>query len=120
MSSMEVIVLGVGDTFSEHHHGASFLLVCDGFSLAVDCPDGYRSVLRMASERSGRALSLSDIEHVLITHVHGDHMNGLEGVAYYKHFVEGLRLKLVTSPEVRASIWDERLKASMGTLWDGE
>src|SRR6266545_1444822 len=120
MSSFELIVLGVGDTFSEKHHSTAILLVCDGFYLAIDCPDMYRSVLRAASEVSGRALSLWDIDNVLITHVHGDHMNGLEGVAFYKHFAEGKRVKLVASHEVRSCIWDERLKASMSTLWNGE
>jgi len=119
-SRFEVVVLGVGDTFSEKHHSTSLLLVCDGFHLAIDCPDMYRSVLRAASERSGKSLAIEEIDHVLITHVHGDHMNGLEGVAFYKHFVEGKQVKLLTSPEVRSSIWDERLKASMSTLWNGD
>ncbi len=119
MAEFEVVILGVGDTFSEKHHGTSLLLRFDGFSLAIDCPDQYRSVLRAAAERSGHALSLADIDHVLITHVHGDHMNGLEGVAFYKHFAEGKRTKLVASPELRAQIWDERLKASMSVLFDG-
>jgi ribonuclease BN (tRNA processing enzyme) len=119
MPRFEAIVLGVGDTFSERHYSSALLLECDGFRLAVDCPDLYRSVLRQASELSGRELSLASIDHVLITHVHGDHMNGLEGVAFYKHFAEGKRLKLVTSNEVRSTIWDERLKASMSQLWNG-
>src|SRR5262249_53487911 len=54
------------------------------------------------------------------THVHGDHMNGLEGVAFFKHFVEQKRVRLVTSPEGRAGIWDQRLRASMSALWDGQ
>jgi ribonuclease BN (tRNA processing enzyme) len=120
MSEFEVIVLGVGDTFSETHHSTALLLRCDGFHLAVDCPDTYRSVLRAAGERAGRALSLTDIDHVLVTHVHGDHMNGLEGIAFFKHFVEHKRVQLVASPEVRAAIWDERLKAPMSRLWDGQ
>lgn len=119
MADFEVVVLGVGDTFSEKHHSTSLLLRSGGFSLAIDCPDMYRSVLRAASERSGRSLSLSDVDHVLITHVHGDHMNGLEGVAFYKHFVDRKRVVLLTSPEVRETIWNERLKASMGVLWNG-
>src|SRR5215470_4593504 len=105
MSRFEVIVLGVGDTFSEFHHTTSVLLVCDDFHLAIDCPDTYRAVLRDASGRSGRALSLSDIDHVLITHVHGDHMNGLEGAAFFKFFAQGQRLQLATSPDLRANIW---------------
>lgn len=120
MSSFEVVVVGVGDTFSELHHSTAVLLVCDGFHLAIDCPDMYRSALRAAARSSARPLPLSDIDHVLITHVHGDHMNGLEGVAFYKHFVDGKRTKLVSSPEVRKVIWDERLAVSMGTLWDGQ
>lgn len=119
MSEFEVVVLGVGDTFSERNHTTALLLVCDGFHLAIDCPDSYRGVLRSAGQRAGRALSLADIDHMLVTHVHGDHMNGLEGIAFYKHFAEGKRVRLVASPEVRGVIWDERLKASMGTLWNG-
>jgi ribonuclease BN (tRNA processing enzyme) len=119
MSDFEVIVLGVGDAFSAKHCSSALLLSCDGFQLAVDCPDRYRGVLASAAERSGRRLALESIDHVLITHVHGDHMNGLEAVAFYKHFVEGKRLPLAISPEVRRSIWDERLKASMSQLWDG-
>lgn len=115
----EVIALGVGDTFSERHHTTSLLLSCDGALLAVDTPDTYRAVLREAAERCGRPLDLAAIDDVLITHVHGDHMNGLEGVAYWKFFAEGKRLRLWTSPEVREVIWDQRLVASMGTLWDG-
>jgi len=116
----QVIVLGAGDTFSERHRTSALLLRCGGASLAIDCPDMYRSVLCEASKSRSPALSLADIDQVLITHVHGDHMNGLEGVAFFKHFAEGKRLRLITSPEVRASIWDERLKAPMGVLWDGE
>lgn len=40
--------------------------------------------------------------------------------AFYKRFAQGKRVRLVTSPEVRAAIWDERLKASMSALWDGQ
>jgi ribonuclease BN (tRNA processing enzyme) len=119
MSRLEVVVLGVGDSFSEKHRPTAMLLSYGGFQLAIDCPDMYRSVLRGAAERSGRPLTLLDVDHMLITHLHGDHMNGLEGVAFYKHFVQKRRLVLVSSPEVRSAVWEERLKASMGVLWDG-
>lgn len=117
--TFDVMALGVGDTFSERYNSTALLLSCEGFQLAIDCPDMYRRVLRQASERSGRSLDLSSLEHVLITHVHGDHMNGLEGVAYFKHFVDGRRIKLITAPEVSQVIWEQRLKASMGILWNG-
>jgi ribonuclease BN (tRNA processing enzyme) len=120
MHDFEVIVLGAGDAFSEERTPTALLLVCDGFSLAVDCPDAYRKVLRETSAKAGRTLSIEAIDHLLLTHVHGDHMNGVEGMAFYKHLVEGKVLNLVASTEVRAVIWEQRLRASMGTLWDGE
>jgi ribonuclease BN (tRNA processing enzyme) len=119
MNGFEVIALGVGDTFSEDHHTASLLLSCEGFQLAVDCPDRYRGVLKKVSPASGRRLLLEGIEHFFITHVHGDHMNGLEGVAFYKRFAEGKRVKLHATREVREVIWDQRLRAPMEQLWDG-
>lgn len=116
---LSVIALGVGDTFSDHRTPTAFLLRCEGVSLAIDCPDGYRGALRRASERSGIPLDLADVDHLLITHVHGDHMNGLEGVAFYRRFIEGRRVRLLTSPELRKSLWHKRLEVTMGTLWDG-
>ena len=120
MTRFEVVVLGVGDTFTEVHQSSALLLRCDGFCLGIDCPDRYAAVLRAAGERAGQALSLADVDHVLITHVHGDHLNGLEGFAFFKALAQGRRVGLVTSPEVRAVIWEQRLQASMGVLWDGQ
>ncbi|MBI3270801.1 MAG: MBL fold metallo-hydrolase [Planctomycetes bacterium] len=113
------MVLGVGDTFSERHCTSALLLCHDGFKLAIDCPDRYRGVLRGVAAACGRPLPLSEIQHVLITHVHGDHMNGLEGVAFWKRFAEGTRVQLLAAPEVRASLWEGRLRAPMESLWEG-
>jgi len=119
--SFEVVVLGVGDAFSAVHHPTSFLCLCEGFVLAVDCPDGYRRMLRAASERSRLNIDLSDISAVLLTHVHGDHMNGLEAAAFFRRFVEKRRLALLATRDVRDVIWDERLAGAMRDLGsDGE
>ncbi len=119
MGRFEVIALGVGDTFSETRNTAALLLECDGFRLAVDCPDRYRGVLKGISQRSARALPLEGINEFFITHVHGDHMNGLEGVAFYKRFAENRRVVLHATADVRDVIWDQRLRAPMEALWDG-
>jgi ribonuclease BN (tRNA processing enzyme) len=116
---LEVIVLGVGDAFSEIHHPSSLLLLYEGFHLAIDCPDMYRRVLRDAAEKSERPLRIFDVDHVLITHVHGDHIGGLEGLGFYKYFHEKKRLRLLAAPEVSAGLWESRLRIAMGSLWNG-
>lgn len=120
MSAFEVIALGVGDTFSERHHPTSLLLRAGGFHLAIDCPDMYRRVLKDAVDKGAGPLDITEIDDVLLTHVHGDHMGGLEGFGFFKFFAEGKQTRLHTIPEVREVIWDQRLKVSMGRLWRGD
>ncbi|MFZ5893489.1 MAG: MBL fold metallo-hydrolase [Myxococcota bacterium] len=119
MPDFNVTALGVGDTFSARHFPTSLLLSSSGFNLAIDCPDSYRRALASARNVNRNVPELTDINHVLITHVHGDHMNGLEGVAFFKRFVEHKRVKLSTSAEVRDVIWEQRLRAPMERLYDG-
>lgn len=120
---MKLYVLGVGDTFTEKHITHALLLEHEGFRLAIDCPDSYRRVLRQARDKAGPAhassLDLFAIDDVLVTHVHGDHMNGLEGVGFFKHFAQKKPLGLHTIAPVKDAIWPERLAAPMGRLWNG-
>jgi ribonuclease BN (tRNA processing enzyme) len=120
---VKLYVLGVGDTFTERHNTHALLLEADGFRLAIDCPDSYRRVLRQARDKAGKAhgsaLDLAGIDDVLATHVHGDHVNGLEGVAYFKHFAQKKPVCLHTIAPVKETLWSERLVASMGRLWTG-
>jgi len=117
---VRVFVLGVGDTFSEKHVTHSLLLEHEGFRLAIDCPDSYRRVLRQARDvNAAKELDLFAIDDVLVTHVHGDHMNGLEGVGYFKHFAQKKPLGLHTIAPVKEGLWSGRLALPMGRLWNG-
>lgn len=120
---MRLHVLGVGDTFSEKHATHALLLEHDGFRLAIDCPDSYRRVLKNARDKAApehaSALDLFGIDDVLVTHVHGDHMNGLEGVGYFKHFAQQRPLNLHTIAPVKDGLWEGRLALPMGRLWNG-
>jgi ribonuclease BN (tRNA processing enzyme) len=110
---IEVTTIGVGDTFTARHFTTALLVRAEGFTLGIDCPDTYRKVL------AASGVTTPEVGHVILTHVHGDHMNGLEGYAYLKRFGEKTRLRLSVVPEVRDVLWDQRLVASMGQLWDG-
>jgi ribonuclease BN (tRNA processing enzyme) len=86
---MKIYILGVGDAFSQKHYSTSFVLESDGFFLGVECPHPYLKMLKENSE-----LKISDMDNMVITHLHADHCSGLETVAFYKKFVENKKLNV--------------------------
>lgn len=116
---MEIIVLGVGDAFTCKHFNTSFLIRHDGYTLGIDCPDRYRGVLQTSSETTGIPVRLEDIDSFIITHLHGDHVNGLESVAFYRRFREGRKISIWSQKQVVDNLWDKRLRVAMEPLFDG-
>jgi ribonuclease BN (tRNA processing enzyme) len=113
---MEILVVGVGDAFSEKHWGTNFLVRTPETLLAVDCPDSYFKALKS----SGFGVRVDDLDGLFLTHLHGDHVNGLEMTLAWRKFVTQKRLPLFTTPEVAEVLWEGRLKASLGTMYDGQ
>ncbi len=116
----EVLMTGVGDAFSVKHWGTHFVLRKDDFVLGVDCPDSYRRALRSSGfTHKGEPLDAQHLDAMILTHLHGDHVNGLEMTTCYLRFAYEKKLKLYTSHEANEDLWT-RLKASLHVLWDGK
>ncbi|MCK6508540.1 MBL fold metallo-hydrolase [Myxococcota bacterium] len=119
--AFEIWVVGVGDAFSVRHFGTSFLLRRGDFVCGVDCPDLYRRALHTHRfQHQGDLLDAQHLDALILTHLHGDHVNGLEMVAAYLRFGFRKKLKLYTSKEVIQDLWDRRLSVSLGQMWDGQ
>lgn len=117
---MEVFVVGVGDAFSTRHWGTSFLVREGEFVLAVDCPDSYlRALTEHAWPHQGGVFGPDHIDALFLTHLHGDHVNGLEMLLAWRAFVTRKPLELYTTPQVAEDLWERRLQVSLGTMWDG-
>lgn len=60
-------------------------------------------------------LGYQDMDEVIITHTHGDHMDGLEVMGYKSRFLHHRRAPLLATPEVLRDIW-RSLQPRMGIL----
>ncbi|MDB4928668.1 MAG: beta-lactamase domain protein [Myxococcaceae bacterium] len=116
--TLSVRVVGVGDAFTARYYNACLLVESAGTRLLVDAPPALARALRDLGDRGGPTLGLDDVDHVLITHLHGDHVGGLEQLLFWRRFVTGRKAVLHAIPEVLAGLWDARLRGGMEVLMD--
>jgi ribonuclease BN (tRNA processing enzyme) len=111
-------ITGVGDAFTERYHNASFCIEEpeSGLRLQIDCPPAYPRVLADYRRVSGQALRVDDIDHLLLTHLHGDHCGGTEAYLFLRRFVIGRKPTLLGAPEVLDELWPGRLRGGMEQL----
>jgi ribonuclease BN (tRNA processing enzyme) len=90
---MEIEVLGIGNAFTALNHQTSFVIRANRTYL-VDGPQGLFRLLHK------RGISRSAIDDVIITHIHGDHVSGLETLLVWKKSFEKKKVRLHTSSAV--------------------
>lgn len=91
---MRILILGIGDAFTRRHFGSSAVIAtrsdAGGDStrfVLIDCPDLIHRALHEASVKADWTLDASRIDDVILTHLHGDHCNGLESFGFFRRIL---------------------------------
>jgi ribonuclease BN (tRNA processing enzyme) len=112
---LKVKMIGTGSAFSKKFGNTSALVEFpSGYNLLLDCghtvPKGLHDL----------NISLQDIDGIFISHLHADHVGGLEEVALYNKFVLGGRkIDLLVPLSLLKPLWDKCLRAGLESNGDG-
>ncbi|MCP4759780.1 MAG: hypothetical protein GY894_01330 [Planctomycetes bacterium] len=121
MYTMKLIVTGIGDAFSALHYGSSGIIDAGSGLVAIDCPGAVLAMYRAAASCSGVELGFNQLHDIILTHLHGDHSNGLETIGFARRYCEeeGTRPRLHALPEVLDRVWEKLAPAMDGASQGG-
>ncbi len=104
---MKVTFLGVGSAFSNINGSSNILVESGDVKWLIDCSFTCPGSLKKFG------LSLKDITHILITHLHSDHISGLEQVAFITRLVHKKAPTLVTTESLMDRLWRNSLSGGL-------
>jgi ribonuclease BN (tRNA processing enzyme) len=114
VNDVKLCFIGTGDSECLNYYNTNVLLEHQGKRLLIDCGWTAKRAL------NDLGFGITDIDAIYITHVHGDHVFGLERFGFESRYVhQGYRIKLFVPQSVLPLLWDETLKGSMGYSSDG-
>ncbi|MED5020262.1 MBL fold metallo-hydrolase [Paenibacillus chibensis] len=105
--NLELQMIGTGSAFAKSYFNNNALLQDGEFTLLIDC--GVTAPL--ALHQLGK--SFEDIDAVLITHIHADHVGGLEELAFKMKFTYKRKIKLYIAETLTQILWDHSLKGGL-------
>jgi len=110
---MKVQFLGVGDQFSAHdqYHSNMVITADSGAKILIDCGSDIKYSLME------RKIDPTDIDAVYISHLHADHIGGLEWLLLSTYFGgQNKRLKLFCEEKLQSKLWNNSLQGGLECL----
>lgn len=104
---MKLQMLGTGSAFAKAFNNNNALVTVDNRTLLVDCGITAPKALHEAGKNFG------DVDAVLITHIHGDHVGGLEELAFQMKFIYGRKPVLFLADTLVEPLWEHTLKGGL-------
>ncbi len=108
MENTYLTLIGTGNAESLRYWNTGALVRIDTQHVLIDCGFTIKYALRDID------ISLQKIDAVFITHVHGDHVHGLERLGFESRYVYNRRPILYLEEDLYSPLWDKCLAGSMG------
>jgi hydroxyacylglutathione hydrolase len=105
--SLHIQMIGTGSAFAKKYYNTNALINCGNFKLLIDC--GF------TASRSLYELGITpdQLDGILVTHIHADHVGGLEEMAFRLLYIYRKRIKLYVPSKVAETLWEHTLKGAL-------
>ncbi len=109
---MKIIFAGTGSAFTMRNFQTNLVIQKNGKNLLVDCGGDARHSLAAVG------LKAKDIDAVYVTHLHADHVGGLEWLAFATFFDSSLqqRPKLIANSDLMRDLWSFSLRGGLNCI----
>lgn len=104
---MHVTMIGTGSAFAKRYDNNNALIEVNGYRLLVDCGITLPKALHEVG------LDFAQLDAVLISHIHADHVGGLEELAFQMMFRYGRKPVLYVAEELVEPIWEYTLRGGL-------
>lgn len=105
--SLKLQMIGTGNAFAKKFYNNNALLYCNDFTLLIDCG--------ITAPRALYELNIpyDKIDGLLVTHLHADHVGGIEELAYQLMYKYKRKIKLFIPRSLVTKLWENTLKGGM-------
>jgi len=110
----ELLILGCGHSEADSLFNNNAMVRTAQGNLLLDC--GY--TIKPALFAQG--LTLQDVDAVVITHVHADHVFGLERLANEGRYKFKRKVRLYLHPALYDELWNQTLRGCLGRNGEGQ
>jgi hypothetical protein len=106
--------VGTGDAFSRRFGHTNVLIEAGDICAMLDF--GHLAPQRLED----LGYSLGQLTHVIVSHIHADHIGGLEELAFVSRFVHQYRPKLLAPLGLSGLLWQHSLRGGLEMIADDE